>query len=99
MVLVVSVEYDERVVLVQCGDVLPPGLEGGGVGDNIAVEAPVVVRLDYGVGALARDIVDVLGESVCLHIVPFALTGCGCKGCCRTHSSQVANVERVQWPS
>ena len=48
---VVCVEDDEFVVFVFCGDVCPPCLEGGCVGDDVAEKATVVVRLDHGVGA------------------------------------------------
>ena len=62
VVLIVCVKDDERIVLVLCGNVLPPCLEAGGVGNDVAVEAAVVVRLDHGVCALAGDVVDLLGE-------------------------------------
>ena len=62
VVLVVGVEDDEGVVFVLRGDVLPPCLEARRVGDDVAVEAAVVVGLHHGVFALAGDVVDLLGE-------------------------------------
>ena len=62
VVFVVGVEDDEGVVFELGGDVLPPGFEAGCVGDDGAVEAAVVVRLDHGVGAFGGDVGDLLGE-------------------------------------
>lgn len=62
VVLVVGVEDDEGVVLELCRDVLPPGFEARGVGDDGMVEAAVVVGLDHGVGAFGGDVVDLFGE-------------------------------------
>ena len=62
MVLVIGIEDDEVVILVLGRDVLPPGLEARDIGDDVAVEAAVVVGLDHGVRALFGDIVDLRGE-------------------------------------
>lgn len=62
VVLVVRVEHDERVVLVLRCNVLPPCLEARRVGDDVAVEATVVVGLDHGVFTLASDVIDLLGQ-------------------------------------
>ena len=60
--LVVCVEDDEGVVLELGRYVGPPRLEGRCVGDDVAHEASIVVRLDHGVAAFAGDVVDLLGQ-------------------------------------
>ncbi len=56
--LVVGVEDDARVGGELGGDGLPPGAEGGGVGDDVAVVAAVVVRVENSVFARVSDEVD-----------------------------------------
>jgi hypothetical protein len=58
---VVRVKNYEVVVFVQGGEVFPPCLEAGGVGDDVAVKAAVVVGLNHGVFAFRGDVVDLLG--------------------------------------
>ena len=60
--LIVHVEDDQRIIFVLCREVLPPCLEARSVGDDISVEAAVVVRLDHCVRAFPGDIVDLLGQ-------------------------------------
>ena len=62
VVLVVGVEDDLGVAGVLLGELLPPRLEAGGVGDDGVVEAAVVVWGDHGIRALAGDVFDLFGQ-------------------------------------
>jgi hypothetical protein len=62
MVLVVGVEDDLAVAREPGGNVLPVSLETARVGDDLAVVAPKVLRVDDGVCAFACDVVDDLGD-------------------------------------
>jgi hypothetical protein len=61
-ILVICVEDDKLVVLELGGDILPPSLKAGGVGNDVGVEAAIVMRLDHSVGAFLGDIVHLFGE-------------------------------------
>lgn len=56
--LVIDVKNHELVVHVGLRYSSPPRLESLHIGDDIAVESPVVMGLNHGVGAFAGDVVD-----------------------------------------
>lgn len=71
VVFVVGVEDDLGVALVHGGQVLPEGLEAGGVGDDVAVKPTKVVRVNDSIGSGIGDEVDRSGQVVEV---------CGCQG-------------------
>lgn len=83
VVLVVSVKNNAVVALELGSKVLPPGLEVGGVGDDVVEVAAIVVGVQDGVGTLAGDVVDNAGEV--LHVRSVEGTGHGA-GVCSLHS-------------
>jgi len=79
MELIIYVEDDEGVVFELCGDVFPPRLEAVGVGNDVFVEAAVIVWLDHGVGALARNVVDLLRQIAHIVLVEGGSEVVGCE--------------------
>lgn len=62
VVLVVGIEDDLGVGSKLGSNVLPEGLEGVGIGDDVAIVAAVVVRIENDIGTSVGDRVDHLGE-------------------------------------
>jgi hypothetical protein len=77
--LVVNVEDDKRIVLVLHREILPPCLEARSVGDDVSVEAAVVVRLNHRIRSFTGDVVDLLGQIAKVGIIERASDGVGCE--------------------
>ena len=76
---VVGVENNQFVVFILLCNIRPPRLEAHGVGNDITIEAAIVVRLHHRILALGSDVLDLLRQVSQVERIEGAIELVGCE--------------------